>query len=80
MMEFPDQVRTEFHNALVAFQEFSKNYLSILIAQLFFVLTVPAVAVVFVSLDLNLNDSEFVMLLLSGSFLQYCHKLPDVFT
>ena len=31
-----------------------------------------------VNLDLNLNDSDFVMLSL-GSSLWYCHRLPDIF-
>ena len=38
-----------------------------------------ATLVLFVSLELNLNDSESVMLSL-GSSLQYCHRLPDVFS
>ena len=38
---------------------------------------VPALPVLFVNLDLNLNDSESVIPSF-GSFLQYCHKLPDV--
>ena len=40
--------------------------------------TVPGLPVLFVSFDLNLNDSEFVILSF-GSYLQCCHKLPLVF-
>ena len=39
---------------------------------------IPALIVLSVTLDLNLNDLEFVISL-SGSSLQYCHKLADVF-
>ena len=38
---------------------------------------VPALSVLFIYLDLNLNDLESVKLSF-GSSLQYCYKLPDV--
>ena len=40
--------------------------------------TVHPSLVLFVNLDLNLNGFESAMLSF-GSFLQYCHKLHDVF-
>ena len=39
---------------------------------------IPLSSILFVKLDLDLNDLESVMLS-SGSFLQYRHKLPNVF-
>ena len=66
-----------FYNLLATFQELSKCYLSVLMAELFLHLTIPALPVWFVNLNLNFYDSEFVILL-SGLSLQCFLKLPDV--
>ena len=56
-----------------------KNYLSILRARLLLTFAIPSLLVLFVSLDLNLNNSESIMFLF-GSSLQYCNKPADSFS
>ena len=56
-----------------------KNYLSILMARLLLTFAIPSSLVLFVSLDLNLNNSESIMFLF-GSSLQYCNKPADSFS
>ena len=38
-----------------------------------------SLSVLLVNIHLNLNDSEYVILLLLGPTLQYCHKIADFF-
>ena len=62
----------------MAFQEFSKNCLNILMVQLFQHLVFPSAGLFPVIFILDLNDSGCVMLSL-GPSLENCHKLPDIF-
>ena len=39
----------------------------------------PVAGVLPVTVTLDLNDSEFIIAVSSGSFLWYCHKLSDAF-
>ena len=41
--------------------------------------TVPAFPGLFISLNLNLSDSGFVILFAYGSSLQCCYKIPNAF-
>ena len=80
MKHFPDQVKLSSTSQLKAFQEFSKNYLDILMEPLLSVWPVIFVLKLNESVALAPLKSAILPLLSTGAIsLQYCHRLPDVF-
>ena len=79
MIQFADQVDIRLISQLISgisrvFQKLLKQFNGIAV----YMFKIPVLLVFFASIDLNLNDSEFVMLSLESS-LWYYHRLPDVF-
>ena len=80
--QFSDQVRMKLTLQLTTFWEFSKNYSSILMVQLFQHPFLPLSRFFSVPFALDLNDSESVTAVFSAlpsSSLKYYHKFTDVF-
>ena len=80
MTRFADQIRLKVKSQSI--KSISRGLQKLLMyfnSKLISAFAIPAILVLFVRLYLNLNDSESVKLSSSGSSLQFCHKLADVF-
>ena len=75
---FLTKLDPEMFYLLVAFQEFSEILLKYFNGTTISTFATPFLLVLFVSLDLNINELVSLMLLF-GLSLQYYHKLADAF-